>query len=63
MQKLIESTEEKDVYETPFGHLEIYKKDVVGRGGFKAGTSKMIPYPDSIPPRTIKVKKKYRNQS
>tara|TARA_B100000953_G_C17876800_1_gene376668 strand:+ start:365 stop:556 length:192 start_codon:yes stop_codon:yes gene_type:complete len=63
MSKLIESTEEKDVYETAFGHLEIYKKDKVGRDGHKEGTSMMIPYPDSLPTRKIKLKKKYRNQN
>ncbi len=63
MNELIESTDEKDVYETPFGHLEVYKKDKIGQGGFKEGTSVMIPYPDTLPARKIKLAKKYRNQS
>ena len=63
MNELIESTEEKDVYETPFGHLEVYKKDKIGQSGFKAGTSVMIPYPDALPARIIKLAKKYRNQN
>ena len=63
MNELIESTDEKDVYETPFGYLEIYKKDKIGQGGHKEGTSKMIPYPDTIPARQIKLAKKYRNQN
>ena len=63
MNELIKSTDEKDVYETPFGYLEVYKVDKIGREGFKAGTSVMIPYPDSLPARKIKLAKKYRNQS
>ena len=63
MNELIESTEEKDVYETPFGYLEIYKKDKPGRDGHKAGTSSMIPYPDALPTRQMQPAKKYRNQS
>ena len=56
MRKLIESTEEKDVYETPHGHLEVYKK------GKKEGTSKHILNPDLLPPQPMRLKKKYRNQ-
>ena len=60
---LIESTETKDVYSTPFGILTLYKQDEPGVNGGKAGTSNTVLHEGQPAPRQMKLKKKYRNQS
>ena len=50
-----------EVRETSMGTLTIYTKDEPGPKGHKAGTSKM-EY-KGLPPRPIKLKKKYRHSS
>tara|TARA_B110001454_G_C12576047_1_gene374015 strand:+ start:601 stop:795 length:195 start_codon:yes stop_codon:yes gene_type:complete len=60
---LIESDEFKDVYNTPFGIITLYKQDEPGVTGGKAGTSNTVPHEGQPVARQIKLKKKYRNQS
>ncbi len=48
-------------YDTPMGKVTVYTVDEPGAKGNKAGTTKMV-YKDP-PPRPIKLKKKYRQQS
>jgi hypothetical protein len=62
-EELIESDETKDVYNTPFGILTVYKQDELGMKGGKAGTSHTVPHQGQPPPRRMKLKKKYRQQA
>ena len=48
--------------ETPFGIQTIWLKDSPKHKA-KAGTSFIEPYEGSLPPRPIKLKKKYRQQA
>ena len=50
-----------EVCETPMGTLTVYTVDEPGPKGRKAGTSKMEYR--GLPPRPIKLKKKYRQSS
>jgi hypothetical protein len=59
--ELIESDETKDVYDTSFGIVTVYKKDEPGLKGGKAGTSRTVPHEGQPAPRRMKLKKKYRN--
>ena len=61
--ELIESDETKDVYDTSFGILTVYKKDEPGLKGGKAGTSRTVPHEGQSVPRRMKLKKKYRSRS
>ena len=58
--ELIESDEIKDVYDTSFGILTVYKKDEPGPKGGKAGTSHTVLHEGQPVPRRMKLKKKYR---
>ena len=60
-KELVEADDEKEVWKTPFGLQTVFKKDQPGPRGGKAGTTNMVY--DDPPPRTIKLKKKYRQQS
>ena len=60
---LIESDEFKDVYNTPFGIIVVYKQDEPGLKGGKAGTSRTVPHEGQPAPRQMKLKKKYRGLS
>jgi hypothetical protein len=59
--ELIESDETKDVYDTSFGIVTVYKKDEPGLKGGKAGTSRTVPHEGQPAPRRMKLKKKYRS--
>ena len=61
--ELIESDETKDVYDTSFGILTVYKKDEPGLKGGKAGTSRTVPHEGQPAPRRMKLKRKYRGLS
>jgi hypothetical protein len=58
MSNPVESTDDWDIYQTPFGKLTVFKRDVSkGEIKGKAGSSKM-EY-EGLPPRKMKLKKKY----
>ena len=61
--ELIESDETKDVYDTSFGILTVYKQDELGMKGGKAGTSHTVLHEGQPAPRQMKLKKKYRGRS
>jgi hypothetical protein len=62
-KELIESNDFKDVYNTPFGIIAVYKQDEPGAQGGKAGTSNTVPHEGQPVPRRIKLKKKHRGRS
>jgi hypothetical protein len=57
---LIQSTSDYDEYKTPMGILRVFKQDVKGDDGGKAGCSRLTPYTGMVPPKAMKLKKKYR---
>jgi|SaaInlV_130m_DNA_2_1039683.scaffolds.fasta_scaffold85059_2 hypothetical protein len=57
---LIQSTSDYDEYRTPMGILRVFKQDVKGDAGGKAGCSRLTPYTDMVLPKAMKLKKKYR---
>jgi hypothetical protein len=58
MSKIIEDTEDWIVYQTPFGVLRVFKRDVT-RGDIKGKAGISIMTYDDPPPRKMRLKLKY----